>query len=173
MSDEQHKTPPIPAPSESYAQQVPPVEAAAPQGYQPPASGYAQPAAYAQSGYTQPGYTQPAQPGYPQPAYGQPQQYAPPPPQGLSIASMVLGIVAIISSFIGLGILPSIAAVITGHLGLKRQPWGKPFSVTGLITGYIALAISVITIAFLVIALFIAIAAGAGSSSYDSSYTSS
>ncbi|MCZ2401936.1 DUF4190 domain-containing protein [Paenarthrobacter sp. Z7-10] len=51
---------------------------------------------------------------------------------------MILGI----ASFVGFGflILPQIAAVITGHMGLKReQPQGKGFAIAGLVLGYLTL----------------------------------
>ncbi len=84
------------------------------------------------------------------PAYGQP-GYAPPATNGLSIASMILGIVGILGSLIWIGLLPAVAAVITGHMAVKRQPSAKPFWLTGLITGYIGIAITVIYILVLIL----------------------
>ncbi|QDG65405.1 DUF4190 domain-containing protein [Pseudarthrobacter sp. NIBRBAC000502772] len=112
---------------------------------------YAQPGQYNQPGaYSQPGdpysatYAQPSSPygqgssPYGQPAYGQPAYYGMPAqePKGLSIASMVLGISSVI---LGWFMIPQIAAVITGHLALRREPSGKGMSITGLVLGYLCL----------------------------------
>lgn len=78
----------------------------------------------------------------------------PVPPMGLSIASMVTGIAGALFSLGGLGLLPAIAAVITGHMAQKRQPHAKPFWLTGIISGYVGLALS------LVIGLWIIATAG-------------
>ena len=77
-------------------------------------------------------------------------------PQGLSVASMVCGITGIVASFALLGLLPALAAVITGHLAARRQPLARPFWLTGLITGYVGLAISLLTILAVVIPLILA-----------------
>jgi len=117
---------------------------------------YSQPGEYTQPGaYSQPGdqygaaYAQPpspygqgaspyGQPPYGQPAYGQPAYYGMPAqqPKGLSIASMVLGISSVILGWL---MVPQIAAIITGHLALRREPSGKGMSITGLVLGYLCL----------------------------------
>ncbi|KRE71269.1 DUF4190 domain-containing protein [Arthrobacter sp. Soil762] len=112
---------------------------------------YGQPVQYNQPGaYSQPGnpygatYGQPASPygqgasPYGQPAYGQPAYYGmtAQQPKGLSIASMVLGISSVI---LGWFMIPQIAAIITGHLALRREPSGKGMSITGLVLGYLCL----------------------------------
>lgn len=111
---------------------------------------YNQPGAYSQSGdqygatYAQSAspYGQGAspygQPAYGQPAYGQPAYYGMPAqqPKGLSIASMVLGISSVILGWL---MIPQIAAIITGHLALRREPSGKGMSITGLVLGYLCL----------------------------------
>ncbi|MEE2522031.1 DUF4190 domain-containing protein [Pseudarthrobacter sp. J75] len=91
-------------------------------------------APYGQPGqYSQPGpYAQYSQPG----PYGQPAYYAQPQPRGLSIASMVCGIVAVV---LGIIMVPQIAAIATGHLALRREPAGKAMSITGLVLGYLSL----------------------------------
>jgi hypothetical protein len=168
MSDESTTVPPIeplpdvpPAPyvqddaprADPYAQpaQQPQVAPAppAPFGGARLASG-AQPGhpVYGQPVYGQPAYGQqaPGQPVAPPPAYGYP-AYAAPQPQGLSIASLVLGIAGVLGSFIyGIGLFPSIAALITGILGRKRQPHAKGMWLTGIITGSIGIGISIICI---------------------------
>jgi len=131
--------PPIPVPPPAGA--VPPVE--------PPPAAPAQP---------------PAAP--PPPAAGSPyaptagSPYAPPPPapygaagyaaqpaapaQGLAIASLACGIGGLLLVFIGFGFFASVAAVITGHLAQRRQPYARGFWITGLITGYIGIGIGLI-----------------------------
>ncbi len=95
--------------------------------------------------------------------------YAPPPPRGLAIASMVTGIVGVFLSFsYGLGFLPSLAAVITGHLARKRQPYARGMSLSGLICGYIGLGISVLwTIGIVVFIVWAAAHPGGLTSSYS------
>jgi len=192
MADSDDVIPPIPTPPADLndSPMVPPIEPApvapaSPQGaavpVEPapvapaapePASAYgaapgvtppppAQPASAPQPTYpAQPGYV--AQPGYPvQPGYAQPYATQPAgPAQGLAITSMVLGIVGVL--FFGWGFPISLAAVITGHMAQKRQPWAKPFWITGLITGYVGLGISVIG-GLALVAYFIAIAAAINS----------
>ncbi|WP_426227076.1 DUF4190 domain-containing protein [Pseudarthrobacter sp. DSP2-3-2b1] len=102
--------------------------------YVQPSSPYGQSAgAYGQPSNT---YGQPspyAQPG----PYGQPQYYGmPAEPKGLSIASMVCGIASVILGWL---MIPQIAAIITGHLALRREPSGKGLSITGLVLGYLCL----------------------------------
>ena len=130
----------------------------------PPASPYATsapvpPAAqqpYGQQAYgQQPTYGQ--QPYGQQPAYGQqPQPYgayqSPTPPQGLSIAALITGIAGLVGVPFG-----SIAGVVLGHLGQKRQPWAKGFWLTGLITGYVGIAFWAIVIIFYVIVIAFAV----------------
>ena len=105
---------------------------------QQPPSPYGQlPSPYQQQAFNQQPYGQPQSP------YGQPAYYAmQAEPKGLSIASMCCGI----AIFVGFGffILPQIAAVILGHLGLKREPAGKGMAIAGLVMGYIGIALTVI-----------------------------
>ena len=79
-----------------------------------------------------------------QPNPYQPGQYQPGPPSGLSITSMVLGIVSLLFSLGAAGLLPGIAAVITGHLAARRQPHAKGFWLTGLIAGYVSIGIGLL-----------------------------
>lgn len=116
--------------------------------------------------YSQPGspYTQPASP------YGQPGQYGSPygqpsyygmaaAPKNLSIASMCCGIAV----FVGFGVflLPQLAAVVLGHMALRREPSGRGFAIAGLVMGYIGIALTV-----LVIVVFALLMARLASSSY-------
>jgi hypothetical protein len=143
---------PAATPPDPYAAPATPAPDAAPAA---PASGYNQPA--------QPG-TVPGQQPYGQSAYGQPGYTPPPagPAQGLSIASMILGIGGLVLSWFGFGLLAAIAAVITGHMAQKRQPWAKGFWLTGIITGYVGLAISVIIGAIVVFAIVAGVLATSG-----------
>lgn len=152
--ESRHATRPIPpvpqAPTSPGTSAAPPTAAGNP--YAQGAYGqspYGQPP-YGQSPYGQPGYSQPS---YPQPSYGYPQpySYAQPEPKGLSIASMVCGIAALVG--FGFFLLPQIAAVVLGHLGLAREPAGRGFAIAGLVMGYVGLLIAVVVIAFFVIAI--------------------
>lgn len=104
---------------------------------------------YGAGQYGQPGgysvaHAQPASPygqgssPYGQTGYGQPAYYGMPAtqPKGLSIASMVCGIASVILGWL---MIPQIAAIITGHLALRREPSGKGLSITGLVLGYLCL----------------------------------
>ena len=138
--------------------------------YAPPAMSVAPvpppsvPPAYGQPGYGQPGYGQTA---YANPAnpYGYP-GYQNPAPTGLSVASLVLGIVGVVGSFVyGLGLFPSIAALITGLMARKRQPQAKGMWLTGIITGSIGIGIAVLWV--IAIIVFFAFIASVGSSGYS------
>ncbi len=90
------------------------------------------------------------QPRYGQQApYGQPNPYAQGPvqPRGLSITSMICGIAGLLFPFF----LISLAAVIFGHLGRKREPAAAGFSLTGLITGYVGIALSALVVGIIVV----------------------
>jgi len=116
------------------------------------------PQPYAQSAPSPYGAAQPAaygQPVYGQPAYGQPVYGQPTAPRGLSIASMVCGIVGLMLSFFAFGFLPALAAVILGHIGIKKEPTAKGFSITGLITGYVGIALSLVVVLIALAAIFI------------------
>lgn len=135
-----------------------------PEGYGPAATG--QGPGGGQHGWPAPGYGQPAAPyGAPYPAvpqqpygqspygqaggtvnaYGQPAYYGlPAEPKGLSIASLCCGIAALVG--LGFFILPQIAAVILGHLALRREPGGKGMAIAGLVLGYVGIALTVLVI---------------------------
>ncbi len=135
-----------------------------PKGQQPPygptyGPPYGTPPAAPGQHYGAPDYGQPpyGQPGSPYNAYGQPVYYPlPPEPKGLSIASLCCGI-AVYLGF-GVFILPQLAAVILGHLALRREPAGRGMAIGGLVLGYVGIAITV-----LVIGLFVALGMTAAS----------
>ena len=134
-----------PAPPQSYGQEPgygqQPFAAPAPFEQQQP---YGQ--APSQVPYGQVPYGQPAGP------YGQPAYYGmPAEPKGLSVASMCCGI----SIYLGFGfiLLPQIAAVVLGHMALKKEPAGKGMAIAGLIMGYLGILLTVVFGALLIIGL--------------------
>jgi hypothetical protein len=161
---------------------APPAYAEAPAAPAAPAQGYGQPA-YPQ---TQAPYGQPAQPQYGQPAYGQAAPPSQPPYQGGAYPPPVYGtpyptgpktnalaIVSLISSLVGLFIIPilaSIVGVITGHMSLSQIKRtgenGHGMALAGVIIGWVSLGLWVIGI-ILFIWFFAALAA---SGAFDSSY---
>lgn len=171
-------TPPEPAPVAPSA--APVADAASSTPVAPPvpeASATAAPNPYAAPAAPNPYAAAPSAPygaqptdPYAQQAYGQ-QPYNPyataqqGPTQGLSIAALICGAVGLLMSFFAWGFLPALAGVILGHIAQKRQPWAKGFWLTGMITGYVGILISVLWLVF-IIAMF-AISAAAGTSSYN------
>lgn len=146
-SDDDIPSVPVP-PSGEAVPPVEPIPAAPVAPVETPPAAAAPPASEPVNPYAAPSATPPA-PGYaaaPPSPYGTP-AYAPVaagPAQGLSIASMITGIGGLLLSFAGFGFLPALAAVILGHLAQKRQPYAKPFWLTGIITGYVGIGISLI-----------------------------
>lgn len=65
-------------------------------------------------------------------------------PATLSVLSLVFGVIGLVLSLFLVGLLPAIAAVILGHLALKREPHARGMAVGGLVTGYVGVAISVL-----------------------------
>jgi hypothetical protein len=121
------------------------------------------PPAYAAADYPS-AQSYPSQPyaGQEKAAYGQ-SAYAPAgptPPTGLALASMITGIAGLF-----VGTLASIAAIILGHMAKKQQPYARGMWMTGLITGYIGIALTVLAVIFLVV--FFVILGAAGVSTYD------
>lgn len=169
MAENNDSIPPIPLPPAGGT--IPPVEPAPAAPPAAPAAPVPPAAPGAPDPYAAPGAapSPPTPPAYASPAPSdQPYAYAPATPgpaQGLSIAAMATGIGALFLSLMSLGFLPAVAAVILGHLGhlgQRRQPSARAFWITGLITGYVALGISLIWGAF----FFGAIIIGLMASSY-------
>jgi hypothetical protein len=163
--------PPVPViPAATVAPPVPPVPAASaapPVPDAPKVDPYAATQPYPPPPPPPPVYV--AQPGQP---YAPPYTagyYAPPQaPRGLAIASMVTGIVGVFFALIeGIGFLPSLAAVITGHIARKRQPEARGMWMTGLICGYIGLGISLIWIVVLIGIFVIAVASVGPGGGFD------
>ncbi len=106
------------------------------------------------------------QSGYPQqypPQQYPPQQYPQPghpvqvqqPAGTLAIVSLVTGIIAVLTG--GMLVIPQIAAVICGHMALKREPHMRGIAIAGLVTGYLMLGFIVLAALFIIIATFVAI----------------
>ena len=82
-------------------------------------------------------------------------------PKPLSIISMVTGIIGVISfGYFGLA---SIAALILGYMGKKREPSAKAFWLTGIITGWVGVALMIIVIGFWIVVTIAAV----GSATYS------
>ena len=96
----------------------------------------------AQQGRPQPGYPQP----YPPQGY---QVQAQPPSGALAIVSLVAGIIGILSG--GMFLIPEIAAIVCGHLALRREPQMRGIAIAGLVMGYLGLAFIVLVAAFFII----------------------
>jgi hypothetical protein len=112
---------------------------------------------------------QPTHQGQPyggQPAY-QGQSGAPGQRNTLALVSMILGIAGFFTSITALG------AIVTGHMALsqikKRGEEGRGMALTGLILGYVVVALTIIGIILLVV-LFGALASNPDL--YDGSYNS-
>lgn len=116
---------------------------------------YGQPGGASHGAYGQPGgsyspYGQPGGVSYN--PYGQPGYYGPPAePKGLSIASLCCGIAALMG--FGFLLLPQIAAVILGHLALRREPSGRGMAIAGLVLGYVGVALTILVIVIFVMLL--------------------
>ncbi|MCQ9162561.1 MULTISPECIES: DUF4190 domain-containing protein [unclassified Arthrobacter] len=112
---------------------------------------------YGQQGYGQNPYGAPAQVQFSQPQYGPPAHYQGAPgyvdagsgPRGLSLSSMIIGLASLFIA--GWLIIPQIVGIVLGHIALSREsPQGRPFSITGLVTNYLALLIYLGIYAFLI-----------------------
>ncbi|MGW8483660.1 DUF4190 domain-containing protein [Microbacterium sp. NPDC055903] len=175
--------PPFPAghaTTPAAPQQIPPVPPAAPAGAIPGYPGSAQPvhpipaapagqpypaapaypSAPTYSAPAAPVYQAPAAPGYPAPAY--PAYAAARPTNGLALATLICGIAGIVFSWLIFAIIVpifiSLAAVVMGHISLsqiKRNPalGGRGMALTGLILGYVPIAISIILLLFGILAI--------------------
>jgi hypothetical protein len=129
-------------------------------------SGYGQPA-YGQSGYGRPGYPQPGYGGQPYPSGQQPYGYPGPangPTNGLAIVSLVLSLLGLFF------FVTAIGGVICGHIARRQiregPESGDGLALTGLIVGYIILALGVLFIVFFFVVVLIGAAASSGVNSF-------
>lgn len=82
------------------------------------------------------------QPQYGQPVYAQPSYMAAAEPKGHSITSMVFGLSSLM---LGWTLIVPLLGIIFGIVGLRKEPTGRAFALTGIIsaavTGVISLAL--------------------------------
>ncbi|NYE94579.1 hypothetical protein FHU41_000800 [Psychromicrobium silvestre] len=106
-----------------------------------------------------PGYQPGYQGGYPQSNYPPPQ--SPGQSNGLAIAALVLGIVAVPLAFIpffGLvSVLLGIAAIVCGGIALARKGSSKPMPIIGGALGLLGMVISIVVTVITIIALTAAV----------------
>ena len=117
---------------------------------------------YAGAPYGSPNPSAPANPSATDPYATNPYTSAPSgPPMGLSLASLILGVVGVFLAFAFIGFFASLAAVITGHLAQRRQPEARPYWLTGIITGYVGLAIALLMVLIVAVPLILWLSYGA------------
>ncbi|KPC83737.1 MULTISPECIES: DUF4190 domain-containing protein [Streptomyces] len=165
---------PIPGPTGAFGPQQPPVPAppVGPNGPGQPGYPSAPAAPSASYGYpSEPaapaasyGYpSAPAAPsasyGYPgYPGYGGQQPWGPAPANGLGIAAMVLGIIAVVGfCMYGLGVVLGVLALIFGIIGRGRARRGEAsnggMALAGIILGSIGIVISAVFLGFIIWAI--------------------
>ena len=121
------------APQQAYSQQSVPPQPYPQQQLQPQQYGvqpYAQQAPYPQQQpyppqYGMQPYAQPYAPVYPAPY-----PYPASPPKGLSISSMVIGLVSL---FFGFTFVLPVVGFVLGLMGLRREPAGRAMAITGVV----------------------------------------
>ncbi|MBN9632521.1 MAG: hypothetical protein J0I18_18255, partial [Actinobacteria bacterium] len=63
----------------------------------------------------------------------------------LSILSLIGGIVGIVLTFAwGIGFLFGVAGIVLGFIGRSKEPQAKGFWLTGIILGFVSVAIAII-----------------------------
>jgi len=93
------------------------------------------------------------------PAAPAPAPVAAGPKQTLSLTSFILGLAGLVFSWIPvLGFLASLAAIILGFIGRKREPAApKWMSLVGIIAGFVAIVLSILlTILIVILPLILA-----------------
>lgn len=93
------------------------------------------------------------------PAAPAPAPVAAGPKQALSLTSFILGLAGLVFSWVPvLGFLASLAAIILGFIGRKREPAAPAWmSLVGIIAGFVAIVLSIIlTIVILILPLIFA-----------------
>lgn len=86
--------------------------------------------------------------------------YQPGPPKGLSITSMVLGLVSIVAGFT---FLVPVVGLVLGIIGLRREPAGRGMAITGLVLN----GLFVVGWALLIVFVFVLGAGAMTSSTYQ------
>lgn len=134
------------APSSAPVPPVPPVAPAPPVASAPPVAPYAHTAASAA-----PPYGLAPAPVPPSPAavaWGQP-VYAVAPPKGLSLTSMILGLVSV---FFFWTFLCPLIGLVFGIIGFRKEPAGRGFAITGLVLNGLLLLIPVAFVLSIIVA---------------------
>lgn len=76
-----------------------------------------------------------------------------PRPSGFAVAALVLGIIGLFLSWITFGI-PSILAVVFGHVGVSRVRRGvgdgRGMAIGGMVLGYLVIAVFVVAVGSLI-----------------------
>jgi hypothetical protein len=91
------------------------------------------------------------------------------PKQALSLTSFILGLAGLVFSWVPvLGFLASLAAIILGFIGRKREPAAPSWmSLVGIIAGFVAIVLSIIlTIVLLILPLIFAASVCGTSAAY-------
>lgn len=65
---------------------------------------------------------------------------------GFSVASMVLGIIGVLSSCIAIGIVPSIVGLVFGIIVLKKKINGRGMAIAGIVTSGVGILIFIIMV---------------------------
>jgi hypothetical protein len=109
---------------------------------------------------------QPVQPPQPTPYASAPNPYATNPYAAnapgatkspvLSIIAMIAGILGLLVGITGWGLLISVAAVVLGHMGQRREKEAKAFWLTGIITGYAGVALNLVVFAGIILVFLFA-----------------
>ena len=85
----------------------------------------------------------------------------------LSLIGSIVGVLAVLVTF-GVGVVVSIAAVVLGHIGSRREPHARRFWLPGIIVGYAGIALAVII--WVAIGVFFASMPGGSSGTFDGGY---
>ena len=72
--------------------------------------------------------------------------------KGLSIASLVLGILGLLGSWVAFGGLLGLVVIILGAIGVKKEPTGKGMSITGIVLGALSLVGAIIALIVIIVA---------------------
>jgi len=88
--------------------------------------------------------------GYDEAAYSR--QADTEPPRGLSIASMVLGVLSLVFGF---SVVVPILGFVLGSIALKREPEGRAFAIAGLWLNGVVLLLGLVVLIIVIVALSI------------------
>ncbi|MDQ4118844.1 MAG: DUF4190 domain-containing protein, partial [Actinomycetota bacterium] len=84
------------------------------------------------------------------PQHGQPGAPAPAPRNGLGVAALILGVIAILTCWIVIGGVFGLLAIVLGVLGAGRARRGRAtnrgVSIAGVVTGAIGLVLSIVIV---------------------------